>query len=413
MKRRAYLTAAAGFTTVGYLDGEDTEDDSGDENEFDDTDDGVDEEGDGTSELVGTFDDFEDLDAWGAFIGSIAEDTDHYYDGSQSARLSPSEDDGQVRVRRELDEPVDVREVVPGLAMTTTVPGRILIQLHDSSGDYIEYSQQVLSNMPLVRHNFGLTRIRGEPDLSDVRLIQVVRWFGEDVEGELWIDDLHFVPRPDTGTVMLQFHGGYETHYTEALSILEEYGHPATTFVATDRIRPDTQAEGDRLTVEQLDGLADAGWTIGSYSARGLRLTDVESDELESDIVESRSWLEEQGYGDGARFFAFPASQYDAESYRLVQENYDLAFAGRSPAQGYAGNPHLCSLVSSPDADDAVDLLDWTARLGGITSIAFYRLEDEETLTALEETVAHLDELVETGHLEVTTPEEMATNYVS
>lgn len=418
MDRRSYLAtglvvALAGCTELGSSDEADTEDDPS-ETEDDHGSDGDDTNGE-TPELAGTFDDFEDLSQWEAFqgIGSIEADTDRSYAGSQSARLEP-DDDGQVRVRRSLDEPIDVSDVVPGIAMTAGDRGAVRIQLQDEDGDYIEYSQQVLGDMPLVRKNFGVTRIRGDPDLSEVIVLQVICWFGDDSDGELWIDDFHFVPDTDSGKVMLQFHGGYETHYTEALPILEEYGLTGTTFVPTDRIRADVAVEGDRLTRDQVGELADAGWTIGSQSARGAQLADTEAygDDLESNITDPIDWLEDQGYDDGARFFAFPGSVYTERPYELVQEHYDLAFAGNAPAQGYAGNPHLCSLATSPDPGEATELLDWTAEWGGITSIAFYQIDDESVLTALEETASHLTELEEAGELEVITPAEMADNYV-
>ena len=421
MDRRSYLAsgllvALAGCTELGSTDEADAEDDPG---EADDDDDDHESNGDDTdsetSELTGTFDDFEDLSEWEAFqdIGSIEADTDRSYSGSQSAHLEP-DDDGQVRVRRSLDEPIDVSDVVPGIAMTAEDRSVVRIQLQDEDGDYIEYSQQVLGDMPLARKNFGVTRIRGDPDLSEIIVLQVICWFGDDSDGELWVDDFHFVPDTDSGKVMLQFDGGYETHYTEALPLLEEYDLTGTTFVPTDRIRTDVAVEGDRLTRDQVGELADAGWTIGSQSASGSQLSDTESygDDLESNITDPIDWLEDEGYDDGARFFAFPGSTYTEQPYELVQENYDLAFAGNAPAQGYAGNPHLCSLATSPDPGEATELLDWTAEWGGITSIAFYEIDDESVLTALEETVSYLSELEEAGDIEVITPAEMADNYV-
>ena len=444
MKRRTYLTSAttvsatllvAGCTaeqpTEDDVDANETDDDSvDDEDEYeteqddaeddddeDDDDEDDEDEDDGDedehSDLVGTFDDFEDLDAWEGFIGSIEANPDASTVGSQSALLQPNEADGQVRVRRELDEPIDVRDVTPGLAMASGLQGTVLIQLQDDDGDYVEYSQGIGSGGPFARHNFGPTRIRGDPDPSEVTLLQIVRWFGEDVEGEMWVDDFHFVPRVNAGKVMLQFHGGFETHYTQGLSILESYDLPGTVFVPTARIRSDAEADGTRLTIDQLEELDAAGWTIGSYGARGLHLDSVDPDELESDVLDPMDWLEDHGYADDGRFFAFPGSRYPNDAYDLVSEHYDLAFAGQSPSQGYAGNPHLCSVTPTPDAGDAIDLLDWTAELGGITTIPFYRLQESETIEALETTASHLSDLVEAGELDVLTPDEMVSSYVS
>ncbi|ELY55339.1 polysaccharide deacetylase [Natronococcus amylolyticus DSM 10524] len=437
MDRRTYLaigaaTVLAGCTELGGPGEPDTSDERADDGgteptddtpgdderseDGDDEGDPEDEEEEEHPELVGTFDDFEDLEEWWEWqdIGTLEADSSRASMGSQSALLTASvESRGQVRVRRELEEPIDVREVAPGLDLATdTDSGVVRIQLQDADAHYVEYSQRFAGGTSLTRHNFGITRIRGEPDLSKVVVLQVIRWFGDDAEGRQWVDDFHFVPRPTQGTVLLQFHGGYETHATEAQPRLEDAEFPATAFVPPARLREDEAAEGDRLTRDQVDDLAAAGWTIGAQSANGQPLDGVDPDALEDAVVDPIDWLAEADYGDDVRVFAYPGSTYTDESYELVRENYDLAFAGRSRSQGYAGNPHLCSMAETPDPGDATDLLEWTAEWGGITAIPFYELDGESALEALEETVRALEEHVEAGELEVITPAEMAEKYV-
>ncbi len=434
MDRRTYLaigaaTVLAGCTELGGPGEPDTSDEraddvgteptddtsDGDENSEDSDEEDREDDEEEFPELVGTFDDFENLEEWWEWqdIGTLEADSSRASIGSQSALLTASvESRGQVRVRRELEEPIDVREVAPGLDLATdTDSGVVRIQLQDADAHYVEYSQGFAGGTSLTRHNFGITRIRGEPDLSEVVVLQVIRWFGDDAEGRQWIDDFHFVPRPTQGAVLLQFHGGYETHYTEALSRLEDADLPATAFVPTARLHED-DAEGDRLTRDQVDELAAAGWTIGAQSANGQPLDNADSDALEEAVVDPVDWLSEAGYGDGARVFAYPGSKYTDESVDLVRENYDLAFAGRSRSQGHAGNPHLCSMAETPAPGEAADLLEWTAEWGGITAIPFYRLDEESALEALEETVRALEEYVEAGELEVITSAEMAEEYV-
>ncbi|WP_394739921.1 polysaccharide deacetylase family protein [Natronococcus roseus] len=441
MDRRTYLVTATGAVVAlagcsemggpGETDDEDHDDsaangdDDHDEPETDDEETEEEEEEtdeDDYDDLVGTYDDFEDLDPWSAFqdIGAVEADTEQYYEGSQSARLLPDSEDGQIRARRETDEPIDIRGVTPGLAMTASDSGMVLIQLQDEDGDYVEYSQQVMGDMPLARHNFGLTRVRGDPDLEEIIVLQIIRWFGEpaddededeDADGEeMWVDDFHFVPTPETPTVMLQFHGGYETHYEEALPRVAQYDFPATTFVPPDRLRDDAAVEGDRLTYGQVEELESNGWTIGCQTANGSQAGDIDEIGAEDAIIEPAEWLEEEGYDDDGRFFAFPGSQYNEETYELVQENYDLAFAGQTQSQGYAGNPHLCSVVSNPSGDEGESLVEWTAEMGGITSIGFYQLEESEAIEGLESTLAALDEY--SGEVDVITPGQMADDYV-
>lgn len=359
-------------------------------------------------ELDGTFDDFEDIEPWRAYqdIGSVTDTTAAAATGSQSALLTPREEDGQVRVRRTLEEPIDVTAVAPGIAMAADRDTRVRIQLQDSDGHYVEFSRQCRPGMPFARENFGLTRVSGEPDLTDVRTLQLVSWFGDQGEGRLLVDDFYFVPRVETGTVLLQFHGGHESQYSEALPILEaaDADIPATAFVPTGRIGE----SGSRLSLAQLETLSDAGWPIGSYGVRGTAFGGS-GDRLESAVARPITWLEERGFDDGARFLAVPGSQYSADAYAVARQYYDLAFAGWGVAQGYPADPHRCTVVTNPSPTEAGDLLDWTAARGGFTAISFSNLADESDRDGFAAIVSTLDEMVADGQLTVGTPADLRT----
>ncbi|WP_290810383.1 polysaccharide deacetylase family protein [Halovivax sp.] len=410
MNRRTYLTtatASAALAVAGCTGADDADNETDDG--FGDFDDDAVEE---SPDLLGTWDDFADLDAWEATRGSLSADEDRSVEGSQSAHIEVSESETSGRIERSLTSPLDCSEVVPGLAMASSGSGAPAIQLWDADGNKAEYRQRTDAANPFVRRNFGLSKMEGDLDPSRIAEIHVVHWVGDEQESELWVDDLYFTPRAGEGLVSLQFNGGYEEDYTTALPILDARDLPASTFVATDRIREGDEAEGDRLTEDQLAELADAGWTIGSFGARGLRVTDVDDDEeKEADVVDAVSWLEDNGYEDGTRFFSFPGDRFDERSYEIVQDHHDLAFAGTFPAQGHAANPHLCTRVSHPDPQEALNLLEWTAAVGGITTMAFNRVdaEDAETLEALADGIrAHVEE----GELDVITPAELADEYV-
>ena len=424
MKRRSYLTTAsvvaaaavAGCTGGGDdADNETADGDDGDDG-FDDGIGGDDNGGDDQSDLLGTFDDFEELDAWEPVVGSVESDDGRVYEGSQSARLLATESETQVRIVRELSDPIDVSEAVPGLALSTDGGANPVIQLHDADGDILEYQQHTREGQPFVRHNFGLTSVDGDPDPSEITEIQLISWVGEEAEEELWVDDLHFVSRINTGRVMVQFQGGYATDYTGAFPIMDEHDLTGTTFVATDRVRESEEADGNRMTEAQLDELVDAGWSVGTVGARGQQLHQVEPDRVESDILDPLEWFDEHGYDDAA-YFAFPGGRYDEEMYDLVSENYDLGFAGRYQSQGWASNPYNLTRISADgdqrnlDGEQLTNIVDWAAAHGGLTSIVFYEMDDGD-VSALETLAARLAEHQSAGDLELITPEEIATEYV-
>lgn len=431
MKRRTYLTTASAFTITAVAgcmgdndaDEEENTDSANDETD-DHDDDGTDSGGDESDEngedeypdLVGTFDDFEDLDAWETIAGALDPDGERVFEGSQSARLSAAESEERVRIRRELDEPIDVTGVVPGLALSTSRAANPIIQLHDGDGNYLQFQQHVREEHPFLRHNFGHTAVSGDPDLSEITEIQIEQWSGDESEAEFWVDDLHFVPRVEEGRVMFQFQGGFESDYTHAFPVLEEYDLTGSTFVATSRIRASEAGDGDRLTQGQLEELVDAGWSLGTVGARGLHMSELGPDGIEENVLDPLEWFDENGYDD-ARYYAFTGGRYDEGMYNLVEENYDLGFAGRYRSQGWASNPYTITRISGDegqrnlDAEQMIDALDWTAEHGGITTIVFYEM-DEEDASALEEAAAHLAELQSAGDLELIAPDEIANEYV-
>ncbi|ELY86675.1 polysaccharide deacetylase family protein [Natrinema altunense] len=406
MNRRTYLGAAAAVALAGCSSTEEAENETPEDGSAEDgtaSDDGAE---------VTAFDDFEDISEWDVPIGTLSADADRTYTGSQSARLESGDGDDQVRVVRDLETPRDLSGTRPALALATEEQADIVVQLLDEDGDRIDFRQRIHTDTSLVQCNFGIDTIDGEPDWSAVSEVQIIRWTGEDDKGAVWVDDLRFVDAPETGQVMLQFDGGYETDYTRALPILEEYDFPAVSFLTTGRIREADGDEGEHLVRDQVTALADAGWTIGSHSAHGADLTDLSSDrDPETEVSDAVAWLEDAGFESGARYFSYPYGRYDRATLEAVTAHHDLAFAGRYPSQGAAANPYLCSRVTAPDADEARSILDLTAERGGITSLAFGELDDDAEST-LAETVDYLAELESAGELEVILPSDVEDTIV-
>lgn len=403
MNRRRYVALAATVSVGGCLG---TVSDSNETETTDGTSD-FDAETEVIAVEEGTYDEFEAIDEWLVGSGSLEADEERVYTGSQSARLTANDDDDRVSIVHSPRQPLDVTGYAPGLAVAADDDLTLRIRLYDQENDFLEYRARVAAGLGFLRHQFGITRVAGEPNLERVSRIAVTRLV-DDADAELWIDDLHFVPCPSPGTVMIHFDGGYETDYTRALPILEEYDVPATTFVAPDRLREDDGDEGDRLTEGQLEELADAGWTIASHSDRGLPLPAVT--DPAADIADAVDWLEANGHETGARYLSFPAGQYDEPSFDAATEYHELGFAGDGAAHGYVTNPHLIPRVVDPDADFAREAIELTAAFGGITSFVFYELDDdaEEVLTDLAESLAARES---DSDLSVSTPAAIADEY--
>jgi hypothetical protein len=404
MKRRAILatTAAAALAGCSSLTGSDSGTSDDDSN-------GGDENGSGSPEPIdekpGTFDDFEDLSKWTVMSGSMDADTDRAYTGSQSARVTAAESEERAMIKREFESPRDLSNEWPSLALAADRDVSVVVQLSDVDGNRYLLRSAVSGDLPLAPHDLGVHDTVGEPDLSEIEHVKISFWAGEDRSLTIWCDDLHFVSRPDVGKVMVQFDEGFETT-TAARDVLAAHDVPATVFVNTGRVG----GEG-RLDVDQLHALADDGWTVASQGSTGGALPQWDADDQRADLETAKTWLADNGFEDGTDYLAYPLRRFDETTLEIVGEYHELAFASGYSAHGEIANPHLIPRIVHPDADEARRLLDRTATMRGIATIA-YRELDGAGLEALEATMAHLADLESAGELEVVLPDEVAANHL-
>ncbi|WP_161958301.1 polysaccharide deacetylase family protein [Natrarchaeobaculum sulfurireducens] len=406
MNRRAYLASGLVVTIGGCMDGSD-----GDSADDGSSDDASEQEATGPIEPESgeTVDDFSDIDAWELVAGAVARDEDRAIVGDSCARLENRESDEQARIAYEFDEPLDCRRHSPGLAIAADESMAPLLQLFDDGGGHVTFRATIEADVELLRPPFGIQHA-DDVDLGAITRLEIAHVAGEEIERHLWIDDLHFVARPETGVVTLQFDGGHESVYENGLPITEEYGYPATVFVPTGRVREEADHDGEALAETQLEELDDAGWTIASHTARSRPLTDLEDDERREEIEDAVEWLESEGYDDGTRYVAYPSGRYDQAGLEAVRGVHEFGFVGRYPCQGEPAEPLLCSRVLEPEPEEVEEVLDRAATYGGITALGWGRLEDE-SLESFEITVEVLSELETEGDLEVVTPQELDQRY--
>ena len=400
MQRRTLLAGAALVAVAGCL-----------ENDNGTTDDDDGSSGEDLPELAGTFDDFEDLSRWQILEGEVSADTDRSAVGTQSAVTTLSGTGEALSLSLSPDDPIDVTSVVPGLAVEgsrTTIPW---IRLVDDSGSVATYRRAIAGGIPIQRVNFGVDTTEEAFDETTVSEIRV-QILGGDTPLTAWMDDLHFVPRPATGKVMIQFDDCHETDYTKALPRLEDHDIPAATFVNPEYIERGTVAGDSRLSVEQCEALDAAGWTVANHTWSHERLPDLDRSGQREEILEGKHWLEDHGFEEGARYFAYPFGDHDATSVELVADHQDLSFHGGYPASGHTANTELAPRIGEPSSEEITDILDTTAEHGGITSIFYHRLEDEEQLADFTAMLDHLVPMLDNGDLEIVLPQDIEDRYL-
>ena len=107
-------------------------------------------------------------------------------------------------------------------------------------------------------------------------------------------------------SVVLTFDDGYEDFFTAARPILRALDLKATVYIITGRV-----GQPGYMTWEQIQQLADEGFTIGSHTVTHLSLPTLSAANLATELTRSRQTLEET-LGRPVVHFAYPSGAFDA-----------------------------------------------------------------------------------------------------
>lgn len=352
--------------------------------------------------------DFETADDWTAVTGEL-ETVSDAPTGSQG--LAVEGDGDRAAMRIDFPRGIDLDGWDTSLAVKTDSVTKIHFEfMAPERGSHLTSIRDIPADFEgWTRLDFGYIQKHGEPDLANVRRLNIVAVGPEDGT-RIVVDDLRKTEAVDNGKAVLAFYDGRDSHYELAADRLEERGWSAAVPVDSDRIG----GQG-RMGLGELDELTEQGWDICSYPSVSTPLPEMPEDRQQEVIEGNRDELAELGYEDGSRHFFAPNDRMAAATQTVLRDSHESAFLfGASPAGAPPTNPHMTPLIWGPDLRGgvrrAINLCDQFQQL---TVLRIPRIVDTSNggeagsnsmpLEDFEELLDHL----ETRGLDVVTPSDL------
>jgi len=134
-------------------------------------------------------------------------------------------------------------------------------------------------------------------------------------------------------TVCITFDDGYESNYTKAFGILEEYNLPATMFVIVDFI-----GKPGYLSKRQIKELANSKIiALGSHAATHPVLTKIDKKYLKKEIVDSKDKLDTR-VAKPVELFSYPLGAFDENIRKVVMDAGYSGAVATNPGKDYTKN---------------------------------------------------------------------------
>ena len=126
-------------------------------------------------------------------------------------------------------------------------------------------------------------------------------------------NDLNTINR--TSEIVITFDDGQKSVYTYAYPIMKQYGIKGTVFIIPSYI-----GKPNYLTLAELTELHNAGWTIANHSFDHTNLAILNKENITYEIQTTINWLKNNGFEDGAYYFASPYGSYNTAVIEVCHE---------------------------------------------------------------------------------------------
>jgi len=131
----------------------------------------------------------------------------------------------------------------------------------------------------------------------------------------------------DKAKVILTFDDGWTTTYYKAFPIMQANHQKGVSFVITGEAAANGSGSSYRkyMNISQLNTLYAAGWDLSSHTVTHPHLTKISTDDVNSELNNSKNWLNNSGFTRASQFFSYPYGDYNSSIIAALKNNGYLA----------------------------------------------------------------------------------------
>lgn len=123
--------------------------------------------------------------------------------------------------------------------------------------------------------------------------------------------------------ISIDFDDGWKNAYKNGFPVLNEFGFKGSAMVVTDTIQNPGRYNNLYMNSTEVVNLKNQGHKIGSHSATHVNLVDLNDGQLQSEVVNSKIYLESL-LGQPINYFVTPFCSYNEEATDYIKQHYTI-----------------------------------------------------------------------------------------